>query len=252
MNFRRIGFGLLLILAFSCKDDKKEPRTREQFCTDWAAAACSDETVSACQASDATSCRDTQEDACRKLVPEDFSDAMGQDCIDAVKEAYADADLKGDELKTVLSLGDPCDKLIQGNKDEGENCDENKDCDGPAGFVCVRHADEDTGTCQEPEIVGAGKDCSSKQKICEPGFYCNGDNCIESKDEGDPCTIQEECGEPAFCSEAGKCETRHKVDTDCTSDIECADGICYEYDGKKTCTDRIRLARSEPLCEDLK
>jgi hypothetical protein len=142
--------------------------------------------------------------------------------------------------------------LIKGSKDEGEDCDANEDCDGPAGFECVRHADAETGTCQVPEVTGAGKDCSSKRKICGAGFYCNGDNCIEAKDAGDGCTIQEECGEAAFCTTGGKCETRHKVGTECTSDIECDDGICYEYEGKKTCTNRIRLARSEPLCEDLK
>jgi hypothetical protein len=253
MNVHRIGLGLLLVLSLSCKaDDEKKPRTREEFCADWAKAACSDETVSACQAEDAVSCRDTQEDACRKLLPEDFSDEMGQECIDAVKKAYADADLRGDELKTVLSLGEPCDKLIKGDKDEGEDCDSNADCDGPAGYECIRHSDADTGTCQVAQVVGAGKDCSSEQKICEPGFYCNGDNCIEAKDEGDDCTIQEQCGDSAFCNADKKCETKHKVSTKCTSDIECADGICYEYAGEKTCTDRIRLGRGEPLCEELK
>ncbi|HET6334325.1 MAG TPA: hypothetical protein VFG30_13975 [Polyangiales bacterium] len=253
MKLQSIGLGLLLVLSLSCKDDdEKKPRTREEFCVDWAEAACSDDTVSACQAADAESCRDTQEDACRKLVPEDFSDDMGQACIDAVKKAYEDADLTGDELKTVISLGDPCDKLIKGNKDEGEDCDANTDCDGPGGYVCIQHSDADTGTCQIPEVVGGGKDCSSEQKTCDEGFYCNGENCIESKDEGDDCTIQEQCGEAAFCNADKKCETKHKVSTACTSDLECDDGVCYEYEGEKTCTDRIVLGRREPLCEDLK
>jgi hypothetical protein len=252
MNFLRIGLGLLLILACSCGDDEKKPRTREEFCRDWAAAACSDETVSACQAKDAESCRDTQEDVCRDLVPSDFSDEMGQACIDAIEAAYRDADLKGDELKTVISLGGPCDKLIKGDKDEGEDCDDDRDCDGPAGYECVWHSDETSGTCQIPEVVGAGRDCSSKRKVCEVGFYCNGDNCIEAKDAGDACTIQAECGEGAFCNAMGKCEDKHAVSEACASDIECEDGVCYEYDGEKTCTDRIRLGRSEPLCEQLK
>jgi hypothetical protein len=127
MNLRRLGFGLLLVLAFSCGEDEKEPRTREEFCRDWAEAACSEETVSACQAEDAESCRDTQEDVCRDLVAEDFSDEMGQACIDAVKRAYEDAELEGGELTTVLRLGGPCDKLIKGDKDEGEDCSDDRD-----------------------------------------------------------------------------------------------------------------------------
>ena len=243
-------------MASSCLLEKKEKensnRTREEFCNDWAEAVCSKEAVSACQAASAEDCRLTQEGACRKLVPDDFSDEKGQDCIDAVKRAYADADLEGDELSTVLRLGGPCDRLIAGDKESGDECNENHDCDGPSGYVCVRHSDDAKGTCQVPQVTEAGKDCSAAQRTCEKGFYCNGDNCIEAKDAGDECTIPEECGENAFCSPAGKCEKRHKVGAECSSDGECSDGICYEYEGEKTCTDRIRLGRSEPLCDELK
>lgn len=254
MSFQRIGLGLLLALSFSCggdDGDEKEPRTRDDFCSAWAEAACSTETVSACQAPDATSCRVAQQAACRKLVPAGFSDEKGQACIDAVKAAYADADLTASELKVVLRLGSPCDKLIKGEKDKGESCAANAECDGPAGYVCIRHADASTGTCQIAESVGGGKDCSPKQKVCEVGFYCNGENCLEAKDAGDECTIQEQCGAAAFCNASGKCETKHKVSTECTSDRECGDGICYEFEGKKLCTDRVRLGRGEPVCEDL-
>lgn len=242
-----------MVLALSCGgDDDKKPRTREEFCRDWATAACSDKVVKACQAEDAASCRDSQEDACRKLVPEDFSDAKGQDCIDAVKDAYSDASLDDEELVVVLRLGGDCDKLIVGDKDEGEDCDESTDCDGSKGYVCVRHSDQDNGTCQIPETVKAGKDCSSEQKVCEAGNYCNGDNCIEVKDAGDECTTQEECGDAAYCSSAGKCVTKLKTSETCTADRECAKGICNEFEGKKVCTDSIPLGRSEPLCDDLK
>ena len=255
MNFRHIAIGLLVTLVLGCPwddDDDKKDRTRAEFCNDWAAAACSKEVVSACQAESAEDCQSTQEDACRELVPEDFSDEMGQDCIKAVKAAYEDADLQGGELATVLRLGGKCDKLIAGNKDAGDECNSNSDCDRPGGYECVRHSDDDKGTCQIPTVTGAGRDCSAAQRTCEVGFYCDGDNCIEAKDTGDECTIQEECGEGAFCSGSGKCESKHDVGADCTDDIECDDGICYEFEGAKTCTDRIRLGRSEPLCEALK
>jgi hypothetical protein len=250
MNAKHFVLGLTLLML-ACEDEK-EPRTREQFCRDWAAAACSEETVSACQASDAEECRQSQEDFCRDLVPEKgFSDAYGDACIDAVGVAYEDADLKADEVATVLRLAEPCDKLIAGVKERGESCDDNGDCDGPGGFVCVMKSDKATGSCEIPEEVEAGRDCSAAQKTCPTGFYCNGDNCVEANDVGEECTIQEECGGSGYC-DAGKCAERVAVNGDCTADIECESGICYEFEGDKSCTDRIRLARAEPICEDLK
>ncbi|HKU44989.1 MAG TPA: hypothetical protein VJR89_42810 [Polyangiales bacterium] len=252
MNAKLLCLGSMCLIAVGCKGDDDEPRTREQFCQDWATAACSDETVSACQASDASDCRQRQEDFCRDLVPsKGFSDEKGDACIDAVEAAYEDGDLKGDELATVLRLGPPCDMLIAGDKDRGESCDEDAECDTPAGYACVRKSDSEKGSCEIPEPVEAGRDCSAPQKTCPVGFFCNGDNCVEARDVGDACTIPEECGEAGFC-DGGKCANRIKVNDACESDAECDSGICYAYDGEKTCTDRIRLARSEPVCEDLK
>jgi hypothetical protein len=240
-----------LCLAAACKDDK-EPRTREEFCRDWAAAAWSEETVSACQAESAEECRHAQEGFCRDLVPEKgFSDAFGDVCIDAVSAAYEDADLEDDELGTVLKLAEPCDKLIAGPKARGESCSSNSDCDAPAGYVCVKKSDDEKGSCEIPEPAEAGRDCSAAQKTCPSGFYCDGKNCVESKDVGDECTIQEECGETGYCH-SGKCAARVAVNAKCTEDYECSSGICYEFEGDKTCTDRIRLARAEPICEDLR
>jgi hypothetical protein len=33
--------------------------------------------------------------------------------------------------------------------------------------------------------------------------------------------------------------------------VQCSAGICYEFEGELTCTDRIVLSRAEPLCDDL-
>ncbi|HKP62248.1 MAG TPA: EB domain-containing protein [Polyangiales bacterium] len=240
-----------MLAVLACEEDK-EPRTHEQFCRDWAAAACTEETVSACQASSPEECRQSQEDFCRDLVPsKGFSDQFGDVCIDAVGAAYEDADLEDEEIATVLRLGEPCDKLIAGEKERGESCDSNTDCDAPAGYVCVMKSDKATGTCEIPQEVEAGRDCSAAQKTCPSGFFCNGDNCVESRDVGDACKIQEECGDTAYCDK-GKCAARVGVNGTCREDYECESGICYEYDGKKSCTDRIRLARAEPICEDLR
>lgn len=240
------------LLVVACSKEAKPDRTREQFCTDWARAACSEEVISVCQAESAEDCHASQEALCRTLVPKDFSDESGDDCIAAVKDAYKDADLKADELATVLKLGAPCNQIIVGLSDEGESCTDPGDCDASLGLACVRKADAARGTCQLPDEVEGGRDCKAAQKTCTPGFYCNGQNCIEAKDLGDVCTIQEECGEAGFCDVDGACQERLAVNEVCTSDFECGTGICYEFAGDQVCTDRIRLARSEPLCDGLR
>jgi hypothetical protein len=111
---------------------------------------------------------------------------------------------------------------------------------------------ERAGTCQKPISVGAGRDCSAPEKVCDSGFYCNGENCIESKPSGRDCLHQEECASGLFCNEDGKCQSGRKVSEPCESDVECQSGICLS-DGEQTvCTDRVVLARSEPICDTLR
>jgi hypothetical protein len=250
MNTHRYLFCCLL-LCIACGDDEPEARTHEEFCRDWAAAACTSEVVDVCQAEGPEECRQTQEDFCRDLVPEDFSDHEGDACIDAVSAAYEDGELRGDELATVLKLGPPCDRLIVGPKSEGQSCSERTDCDLSTGFECVRKAGLEDGTCQLAELIEAGRDCEAVQATCETGFYCDGENCVEAKDAGDVCMIQEECGEEGYCSAEGECVARGGTGTPCTADLQCSEGICYEFEGEQTCTDRIVLSRAEPLCDEL-
>jgi hypothetical protein len=250
MKAQRLLVCCLALVA--CGEDEAEPRTREQFCQDWAKAACNDEVVSVCQAEGPDECRQSQEDACRKLVTDDFSDAKGQACIDAVGDAYEDANLRDEELATVLRLAAPCDQLLKGTKGTGDSCTKRSDCDAPSGFDCVKKADKATGTCQIPEITGAGRKCDADQKTCEPGFYCDGDNCVEAGDVGDDCTIPEQCGETSYCNDLGECAERAATGESCSSDTECTTGICYEFDGDQECTDRIVVSRSEPICDDLR
>ena len=103
-----IGAMFALACTFGCAAKEKKARSRGDFCEEWAHAACSKETVSACQAGSAEDCQLGQQDFCRTLVPEDkFSDAHGDDCLDAISAAYEDANLDADELATVLRLGPP-------------------------------------------------------------------------------------------------------------------------------------------------
>jgi hypothetical protein len=100
--------------------------------------------------------------------------------------------------------------------------------------------------------VGGGRDCAPAQKTSEPGFYCNGDNCIEAKSAGQSCTIQEECAPAGFCDDAGQCKKGLATSDPCTADLECATGICYEFVDGKVCTDRLRISRTDPICDDLR
>ena len=141
---------------------------------------------------------------------------------------------------------------MSGPKGEGESCATRLDCDAAAGFDCVLKADSARGTCEVPEEVGGGRDCSAQQTVCEQGFYCDGENCIEGKDVGENCAIDAECATGAFCDEDGTCREQHDVDAACTTDTQCLSGLCYEFEGETVCTDRIVLSRSEPVCDDLR
>lgn len=254
MNARYLAYCMLLVVVchLSACHKNQAPRTREAFCRDWAVAACSMEVVSVCQAESAETCHSSQEAFCRTLVPKDFSDDMGDACIDAVKAAYEDADLKENELAIVLRLAKPCDGLVIGPKNQGESCTEQSDCDASAHLKCVRKSNSDSGLCEVPEEVGGGRSCKVAQKTCSAGFYCDGNNCIEAKASGEDCTIQEECGETGFCGDDHKCADQLAVGDTCKADHECKAGICYEFQGSKVCTSRIRLARAEPLCDKLR
>lgn len=257
MSVHRLALALavpyLCAAAASCGEEETPQRTRGEFCSDFAAAACSEETLSACQAKNADECERAQDDFCRSQVSEDgFSDAHGDECIDAVSDAYEDADLSDEELATVLRFGPPCDQLLRGPKAEGESCASRRDCDASAGFDCVKKASATAGTCEQPDEVGGGRDCTAQQKVCEDGFYCNGENCVEGKATGADCSNEIECAQDAFCDEDGTCRERFAIGEPCDADAQCASGICYVFDDETVCTDRIVLSRSEPICTDLR
>jgi hypothetical protein len=239
-----------LLLTFGCSSEDEPERTRAEFCEDWAEAACSEETVSRCQAADSAACKLSQTSFCLDLVPEGFEDTTGDACLRAVRSAYADGDLSAAELRTVLRLDAPCDRLVRGPAGEGETCDSDQDCATPDGFVCVLKGGATAGTCQQPDEVQPGTSCAAAQQVCSEGFYCNGANCIAHLAAGAACTSNEECGPAARCL-AGTCDARLTVRASCTSDDECISGVCFQFDDGQRCTDRLPLSPSEPICDDL-
>jgi len=248
---RRDRFLLCLGLLFGCSEGAEE-RTREEFCADWADAACSEETLSACQALDAAACEKSQAEACLDLVPKNFSDSKGAACIDAVRAAYQDGDLRGTELSVVFNLSGPCALIIKGPGAVGDDCSDDNDCNAPDGLRCVKKSANDEGSCQTPVVVGPGRDCSGAAQMCEVGFYCNGENCVESKAAGRDCEHADECASGLFCNQDGKCEAGRRVSESCDTDQECQSGVCLENGEARVCTDRVVLARSEPICDTLR
>jgi hypothetical protein len=242
---------LLLCIPFACSDDSSQSETRENFCTRWGEAVCNDDVVSACQASNVDACRLSQERFCLDLVPSNgFVSDRADACIDAVKSAYSDADLSADELDTVLRLDAPCDQLVRGTRAAGESCMSRLDCNGPEGYDCVFKAGELTGNCEQPLVVQAGRDCSSDNAVCTDGFYCNGSNCIEAGRPGEACMRNDQCAN-GYCGPSNVCTAGLAVDVECTLDAQCASGLCYRFSAtERVCTDRVRLSRTDPLCEN--
>jgi hypothetical protein len=246
---------VLSIMASACSsDDEEEPETAATFCERWAEAACADEVVSACQAAGVDQCRASQAARCLGALPAgEFSGASADQCIEAVEAAYEDADITPDEIRAVLRFEAPCDQLVKGSAAEGEACATRADCDAPGGFDCVFKGAQTAGTCLLPTRVGAGQDCSAPEAACGAGFYCDGNNCIAGENVGEPCTSSRQCSSTSFCGAAGLCEARGAIGTSCELDEECTSDLCSSVSATEAvCTDRVRLARSEPLCEDLR
>lgn len=245
----------ILILAgvglSGCSGDS-DTMSASEFCDNWGERACTEEVVSVCQAPDVEACRQAQSATCLERIPANlFSAEAAAQCLDAVRRAHEDADLTAEELQTTLRLEAPCDQLIAGPVEEGEDCTEHADCNTPAGYTCVFKGGEELGTCQIPVVVDPGYECDDAASICTAGFFCDGNNCIANRDPGDACDNDDECGRNGFCDSSGTCQDALELNDECDADVQCAAGICYEFSAaEQVCTDRIRLSRSEPICDD--
>jgi hypothetical protein len=269
MNTRRF-YWLLVLSVAACSSSKAGPgsgndplATQSGFCESWAEAACNDDVVAAC-GSTTEKCVATQQDFCLDLLPlSGYSSKYVKECLDAVKDAYSDTKLTSDELKVVLHLEAPCDRLIKGSSAEGETCTEHVDCDTLSDMTCVIKAGDDTGTCQVPVPVEGGRACDDPQNVCSEGFYCDGLHCVESLDEGSVCANDDECAAELRCltsggtdggASNGTCELRTDVGGQCSADEDCQSAICAVAGGTTTgiCVAMLQLAPNEGLCQYLR
>lgn len=264
---------------------KKEPDDLDTFCARWANRACNEDVVTACAAESDDACAATQKQFCLGLIPDGkYSPQSTDECLKAVEAAYSDAELDAEERDTVLHLQGPCALLVSGSAGKGASCMETGDCNTESGLVCVRKPGEGSGTCQEPEIVGAGFECTADNAVCEDGFYCDGENCIAKKGDGKPCSEDVPCkdefkcespdGEPPAVPDAGAgapdgglgdgggaatsaddriCVARLPNRAECTKDADCESRICAKARDSDSgrCTPTVVLSVNEAICNDL-
>jgi hypothetical protein len=260
----KLGFGLLLasaLLGSGCGSDRKRGAapadplaTVTGFCEEWGKRACSAPVVEVCLATDAAACANQQAQYCVLRMPPNYASDNAQTCLDAVGAAYSDARLTAKEYDTVINRGPPCDKLIEGPGQSGSPCSETSDCNTLDNLVCVSKPGAE-GTCQVPVVQGGGRTCVEAFHLCEPGFYCNGSNCIEGPGEGQPCSPQVPCGEDFTCTApegSAICVAKKPNTAACSSDEECVSKICSRSASSGVCAPEIRLAAADPLCENLR
>jgi len=247
---------------FGCSGDQPGPGAEESkyksesaFCTEWAKVVCNELVVSRCNGT-RSGCIESQTSACGVVVPLGYDPTYAEDCLNAVEDAYADAELDAEELDIVLRLGGPCATLVDGGEGEGDGCAESFDCDGVNGYECVIKADETTGTCQVPVEAGGGEQCDEPEVVCEEGFYCNGSDCLIRRDETDACTGDAMCAAELRCDIAtgeteGVCEARLSNGQACTGNDECASSICNGATNK-VCASNVVLTVESSLCDTLR
>jgi hypothetical protein len=258
---------LLIVLTaacwFGCSSDQPGPGVEEDkfkntaaFCKEWAEVACNDDVVENCNGT-RSGCVESQQSACEVIVPLGYKSTYAEDCLNAVEDAYADAELDAEELDVVLRLGGACATLIDGGGDEGDGCTESFDCDGVNGYECVIKPGETAGTCQTPNEVPTGDLCRADDAVCSPDDYCdpNTDRCI-TRLESEPCPFDAACPADYRCDIAadapeGTCEPRLSNGDDCIANEECASGICLGATNK-VCASNVVLTVESSLCDTLR
>jgi hypothetical protein len=251
-----LALALGLAVAAGCSSEQPGPgdsnsriRTESGFCTEWARVVCSANVVSACDFEDVDACREWELQYCLDLVPPGYqSSRYAQECLNAAKTAFSDANLTASEASEVLNLGGDCSRLVDGETDEGDPCSSDFDCNMVEENRCVIKPGFIEGTCQIPEDVGGGERCDDPAAVCEEGFYCDGRNCIAVLVDDEVCTNDAECGSAALCvlggDASGLCTPKHEAREACTTDQECLSGFCVN----DTCRLDVDLSLDVPFC----
>jgi hypothetical protein len=255
---------LTLFLPFGCSSPEEPPdplANAQGFCQAWGETACQEAVVSACDAASVEACVMEQSAFCLDLLPTSYASAKANDCLQAVKDAYEDANLTATEIQVVRYLAAPCDQLSSGVRDEGESCGDSAECNSAAGFSCIKKLGASRGSCEKPELIAPGEACDGAAQVCEENYFCNGENCVAYKKTGAVCDGDYQCSPEDHCVttvdadgvETSACTARLDVNEVCTVDDDCKSHYCLlpASGTEGECASMIRLSRSEPLCDDL-
>jgi len=255
---------LLACVTSGCSGSKEAPvadplASAGGFCDSWAKQACNAKVVDVCAAPSVEACKSTQTEFCLGLLPSTgYSKENARPCLIAVQTAYADARLNATELKTVLELGEPCDRLIRGASEQGDPCDRDAQCDTLQDLRCVTKSNTNSdagvrGTCEVPEIRSGGQSCSAPQQSCAPGFYCDGSNCLEAPGQNQACSPTVRCTEGFKCTGPGSETCQPKADTgaSCDEPDDCK-GVCLVSSSGGVCDDDVILTGTDAICAKLR
>ncbi len=252
-----------LALPLGCSSSKKGKassgfKTAAQFCDAVAKAACNETVVGKCSGggTNVDNCIASQSSFCLNEALENslyYSSANAKECVEAIKDAYADAKLTADEIKVAREFaGAPCDKMLTGSGDVGTACTKNYDCNTAEDLTCVIRPGQATGTCQVPQIVSGGFSCSEPHVVCDTGFYCDGQNCLaRPSSEGAACSAALPCSEDFKClgsDDSAVCTAKSDVGAACTTAVDCKSGVC----SASVCVAQVELVTAEPFCADLR
>jgi hypothetical protein len=259
--FRLFG-PLLCSLLTSCGSDTPEDplKSANGFCGEWGKNVCVDAIVSDCAAASPEACQEAQRDFCLDRVSEALYTSKGAaECLAFIHDIYRDEELEPEERDALVSLAEPCDELLSGSGDKGDECNEDKDCATVDGLACVKRFGETRGQCHEPrEVLGGGR-CANADSVCVDDQYCNGTNCVAKSILGDPCSAEVPCDETTRCvmeadAEEGLCEEKKDVGDACLSDEECESALCdrnaNEDEGR--CVRALELNHRLDMCESFR
>ncbi len=256
------GLVALAAATLSCSGNQKRSSTdpyatESAFCQSWAKAACNAKVVDACGAKDVAACVSRQSSYCLGLVPPYYDSKNAKVCVTAVKDAYADAKLTSEELKTVRDLQGDCGKLNAGPLGVGETCSADDQCNNVADLACIKKGTDPQGTCQVPLLQQGGFACTEPNQACDVGFYCDGQNCLARPGDGQVCNKESKpCQEDYNCTGTTgdlHCSPKGDVSATCALDGDCKSGICAKpSQGAGSCVENVVLSPFDPFCPNLK
>jgi hypothetical protein len=233
--------------------------TEVGFCRELAKTLCNSAVVQACYLSDEkTLTADTDRCVQELSLPArcnpaglPYHVAGAAACIAAGAAAYGDAKLTMSEL---VAYRDECLAAFSHNGSKDSACISDSDCDGSLGLRCLLRAD--AGTCQIPEEVMPGMDCSAPAAWCSDGFYCDsGEHCVATQSVGKSCAAAP-CDDESNCDPTTKqCVAKKDNGASCENPSDCSGGFCVKATGQTmgTCGSTWILSpTNDTSCEPFK